>query len=179
MIGYGKEDKMQNPVQKITPCLWFDNQAEEAARFYVSIFKNSRIGRITRYGREGYEFHGRPEGTVMTVEFDLDGQPFTALNGGPIFKFNEAVSFQMFCETQEEEDYYWEKLSEGGDEKAQQCGWLKDKYGLSWQVIPKGLNELLSDPDSEKSQRAMKAMLRMKKIDMEKIRQAYDGEGGS
>ena len=170
---------MQNPVQKITPCLWFDNQAEEAARFYVSIFKNSRIGRITRYGREGYEIHGRPEGTVMTVEFDLDGQPFTALNGGPIFKFNEAVSFQVLCETQEEEDYYWEKLSEGGDEKAQQCGWLKDKYGLSWQVIPKGLNELLSDPDSEKSQRAMEAMLRMKKIDMGKMRQAYDGEGGS
>ncbi|MDD5206446.1 MAG: VOC family protein [Desulfobacterales bacterium] len=170
---------MQNSVQKITPCLWFDNQAEEAARFYVSVFRNSGIGRITRYGREGYEIHGRPEGTVMTVEFDLDGQPFTALNGGPIFKFNEAVSFQVLCETQEEEDHYWEKLSEGGDEKAQQCGWLKDKYGLSWQVIPKGLNELLSDPDSEKSQRAMKAMLRMKKIDMGKIRQAYEGEGGS
>jgi predicted 3-demethylubiquinone-9 3-methyltransferase (glyoxalase superfamily) len=162
-------------LQRITPCLWFDNQAEEAANFYTSIFKNSKIGRIARYGKEGYEIHRRPEGTVMTVEFEIDGQAFTALNGGPIFKFNEAISFQVRCETQEEVDYYWEKLSEGGDKKAQQCGWLKDKYGMSWQVIPKVLSELLGDPDSEKSQRAMKAMLQMKKIDIGKIKRAYDG----
>jgi predicted 3-demethylubiquinone-9 3-methyltransferase (glyoxalase superfamily) len=170
-----ERSKMQINLQKITPCLWFDNQAEEAANFYTSIFKNSKIGRIARYGKEGYEIHGRSEGTVMTVEFEIDGQAFTALNGGPIFKFNEAISFQVRCETQEEVDYYWEKLSEGGDKKAQQCGWLKDKYGMSWQVIPKVLSELLGDPDSEKSQRAMKAMLQMKKIDIGKIKRAYDG----
>ncbi len=163
-------------VQKIAPCLWFDNQAEAAARFYTSVFKDSRIGRITRYGKEGYEVHGMPEGTVMTVEFEINGQPFTALNGGPIFKFNEAVSFQVICETQAEVDYYWQKLSEGGDEMAQQCGWLKDKYGLSWQVVPRLLIELVSDPGSEKSQRAMKAMFQMKKIDLEKIKAAYDGQ---
>ena len=167
---------MQNDIQKITPCLWFDNQAEEAAIFYTSIFKNSKIGRMTRYGKEGFEIHGRPEGTVMTVEFEVDGQAFTALNGGPIFKFNEAVSFQVHCETQEEVDYYWERLSEGGDKNAQQCGWLKDKYGLSWQVVPRVLIEYLSDPDPEKSQRTMKAMLQMKKIDIEKIKRAYDGQ---
>ncbi len=163
-------------IQNITPCLWFDHQAEEAAGFYTSIFKNSKIGRISRYGKEGFEIHGRPEGTVMTVEFEIDGQTFTALNGGPIFKFNEAISFQVHCDTQEEVDDYWEKLSEGGDEKAQQCGWLKDKYGLSWQVIPKELIEFLSGPDSEKSQRAMKAMLQMKKIDMKEIKRAYEGK---
>jgi len=162
-------------LQKITPCLWFDNQAEEAANFYTSIFKNSKIGRIARYGKEGYEIHGRSEGTVMAVEFEIGGQAFTALNGGPMFKFNEAISFQVHCETQKDVDYYWEKLSEGGDKNAQQCGWLKDKYGLSWQVIPKVLSQLLGDPDSEKSQRAMKAMLQMKKIDIEKIKRAYDG----
>ena len=162
-------------LQKITPCLWFDNQAEEAANYYTSIFKNSKIGRIARYGKEGYEIHGRSEGTVMTVEFEIGGQAFTALNGGPMFKFNEAISFQVHCETQKDVDYYWEKLSEGGDKNAQQCGWLKDKYGLSWQVIPKVLSQLLGDPDSEKSQRAMKAMLQMKKIDIEKIKRAYDG----
>ncbi len=162
--------------QKIMPCLWFDNEAEEAANFYISIFKNSRIGRITRYGKEGYEIHGRPEGTVMTVEFEIAGQTFTALNGGPIFRFNEAISFQVLCDTQEEVDYFWEKLSEGGDKNAQQCGWLKDKYGLSWQVVPKVLIELVGDPNSEKSQKAMKAMLQMKKIDIPKLRRAYDGE---
>jgi predicted 3-demethylubiquinone-9 3-methyltransferase (glyoxalase superfamily) len=162
-------------TQKITPCLWFDNQAEEAAAFYTAIFKNARTGRITRYGKEGFEIHGRPEGTAMTVEFELDGQSFTALNGGPVFKFNEAVSFQVLCETQGEVDYYWERLAEGGDEQAQQCGWLKDKFGLSWQVVPRILSEWVGDPGSEKSQRAMKAMLQMKKIDLEKIRQAYDG----
>jgi predicted 3-demethylubiquinone-9 3-methyltransferase (glyoxalase superfamily) len=169
---------MKGSTHKITPCLWFDDQAEEAARFYTSVFKNSKIGRISRYGKEGFEIHGRPEGMVMTMEFELDGQPFTALNGGPVFKFNEAVSFQVLCDTQEEVDYYWERLSEGGDEKAQQCGWLKDRYGLSWQIVPRVLIELLGDHKSEKSQRAMKAMLQMKKIDIQKIRQAYDGQSG-
>ncbi len=163
-------------ISKITPCLWFDSEAEEAAAFYTSIFENSTIGKITRYGKEGYEIHGRPEGTVMVVEFELNGQTFTALNGGPLFKFNEAISFQVRCKTQKEVDYYWEKLSEGGDEKAQQCGWLKDKYGVSWQVVPNVLIELVGDPNSEKSQRAMKAMLQMKKIDIDKIKQAYDGQ---
>lgn len=162
-------------AQKITPCLWFDNQAEQAAAFYTAIFKNSRIGRITRYGKEGFEIHGRPAGSVMTVEFVLDGQSFTALNGGPVFRFNEAVSFQVLCETQEEMDFYWERLADGGDEQAQQCGWLKDKFGLSWQVVPNALSEWVGDPGSEQSQRAMKAMLQMKKIDMESIRQAYEG----
>jgi predicted 3-demethylubiquinone-9 3-methyltransferase (glyoxalase superfamily) len=162
-------------IQKITPCLWFDAQAEEAAKFYTSIFKNSKIVSMTRYGEAGHEVHGRPAGTVMTVAFELDGQAFTALNGGPMFKFNEAISFQVSCKTQEELDYYWEKLSEGGDEKAQQCGWLKDKYGVSWQVIPTVLLEMINDADAEKSQRVMKAMLQMKKIDIEKLRRAYDG----
>ncbi|MDP2030416.1 MAG: VOC family protein [Thiobacillus sp.] len=162
-------------AQKITPCLWFDNQAEEAAAFYSAIFRNSRIGRVTRYGKEGFEIHGRPAGSVMTVEFELDDQAFTALNGGPVFRFNEAVSFQVICETQDEVDFYWDKLAEGGDEQAQQCGWLKDRFGLSWQVIPRALSELVGSPDAEKSQRAMKAMLQMKKIDLAKIRQAYDG----
>ncbi|MEW6363290.1 MAG: VOC family protein [Acidobacteriota bacterium] len=165
---------MQLDTQRITPCLWFDNEAEEAANFYTSIFRNSKIGRITRFGSEGFEIHGRPEGSVMTVEFEVDGQAFTALNGGPLFKFNEAISFQVNCETQAEIDYYWEKLSEGGDEKAQQCGWLKDKYGVSWQVVPKMLGALLSDPDTGKSQRAMRAMLQMKKIDIGEIKRACD-----
>jgi predicted 3-demethylubiquinone-9 3-methyltransferase (glyoxalase superfamily) len=161
---------------KITPCLWFDNQAEEAARYYTSIFKDSKISRISRYGKEGQEIHGQKDGTVMTVEFELGGQPFTALNGGPVFKFNEAVSLQVPCETQEEVDYFWDKLGAGGDEQAQQCGWLKDKYGMSWQVFPKELIDLVGDPNSAKSQRAMRVMLQMKKIDIEKIRQAYEGE---
>jgi predicted 3-demethylubiquinone-9 3-methyltransferase (glyoxalase superfamily) len=161
--------------RQITPCLWFDAEAEEAARFYTSIFKNSRIGKISRYGKEGFEFHGRPEGAVMVVEFELDGQKFSALNGGPHFKLNEAISFQVYCDTREELDYFWEKLSEGGDEKAQQCGWLKDKFGLSWQVVPAELDELLGDHKSEKSQRAFKAMLQMKKLDIAKIKEAYNG----
>src|SRR5262245_21480115 len=123
-------------VKKIAPCLWFDDQAEEAANFYTSIFKNSKIINISRYGKEGFEIHGRPAGSVMTVAFELDGQKFTALNGGPVFKFNEAVSFQVSCQSQEEVDYFWGKLSEGGDKNAQQCGWLKDKYGVSWQIVP-------------------------------------------
>ena len=159
-------------IQKITPCLWFDDQAEQAAKFYTEIFKNSKIKKITRYGKEGYEIHRKPEGSVMTVEFELDGQSFTALNGGPAFKFNEAVSFQVDCATQEEVDYYWEKLSEAGDEKAQQCGWLKDKYGLSWQIVPRVLVDMLNDPDAKKSQRVMAAMLKMKKIDIETLKRA-------
>jgi predicted 3-demethylubiquinone-9 3-methyltransferase (glyoxalase superfamily) len=163
-------------MQRIAPCLWFDNQAEEAARFYTSIFSNSRIGRISRYGKEGHEIHGRPEGSVMTVEFEIDGQAFTALNGGPVFKFNEAISFQVYCETQNEVDHFWEKLTAGGDEKAQQCGWLKDKYGVSWQIVPTVLVRMLQDKDAGKSQRVMAAMLQMAKIDMAKLQQAYDGK---
>jgi predicted 3-demethylubiquinone-9 3-methyltransferase (glyoxalase superfamily) len=169
---------MQN-IQKITPCLWFDDQAEEAAKFYTAIFKNSKITSITRYGEAGHEVHGRPAGTVMVVAFELDGQTFTALNGGPMFKFNEAISFQVNCKTQEEVDYYWEQLSEGGDKKAQQCGWLKDRYGASWQVVPTVLPEMLTDCDYKKSQRVMKAMLQMKKIDIEELERAYDGKGGA
>lgn len=157
-------------MQRITPCLWFDDQAEEAVGFYTAIFKNSKIGTIARYGEAGHEIHGKPAGSVMTVAFELDGQTFTALNGGPDFKFNEAISLQINCETQEEVDYYWEKLTEGGDEKAQQCGWLKDRYGVSWQVVPKALIEMLTAPDYEKSQKAMEALLQMKKIDIEKLR---------
>lgn len=161
-------------MQKISPCLWFDDQGEEAAKFYTSIFKDSKIGDVTRYGKEGYEIHGREEGTVMTVEFEIEGQKFLALNGGPIFKFNEAISFQVYCETQEEVDYYWKKLSEGGDEKAQQCGWLKDKYGVSWQIVPTILIKMLKDKDSEKSQRVMKAMLQMHKLDISTLKKAYE-----
>jgi predicted 3-demethylubiquinone-9 3-methyltransferase (glyoxalase superfamily) len=161
--------------QPITPCLWFDSQAEEAARFYTGIFKNSKIGKISRYTEAGREAHGRPPGSVMTVEFELNGQPFTALNGGPHFKFNEAVSFQIMCRDQEEVDYYWNNLTQGGDPNAQQCGWVKDKYGLSWQVVPTALIEMMSDPDREKSGRAMEAMLKMKKIDIAAMRRAYEG----
>jgi predicted 3-demethylubiquinone-9 3-methyltransferase (glyoxalase superfamily) len=160
-------------AQRITPCLWFDGEAEAAAEFYTGIFRNSKIVSVSRYGEAGQEVHGRAPGSVMLVAFELDGQAFTALNGGPAFKFNEAISFQVSCETQEEVDYYWEKLSHGGDETAQQCGWLKDKYGLSWQVIPTVLPELIADPNPEKSQRAMKAMLEMKKIDIDKLRRAW------
>lgn len=162
-------------IQKITPCLWFDDQAEDAVEFYTAIFRNSKIVNIARYGEAGYEFHKKPAGTVMTIAFELDGQAFTALNGGPIFKFNEAISFQINCETQEEVDYYWQRLSDGGDEQAQQCGWLKDKYGVSWQVVPTALIEMLSDSDYDKSQRAMTAMLQMKKLDIETLRRAYAG----
>jgi len=162
-------------IQKITPCLWFDDQAEEAVEFYTAIFRNSRIVQVARYGEAGREIHGKPAGTVMTVAFELEGQAFTALNGGPIFKFNEAISFQVSCETQKDVDYYWEKLSQGGDVKAQQCGWLKDKYGASWQIVPRVLVEMITDPDPEKSQRVMTAMLQMKKIDIEGLKRAYAG----
>lgn len=161
-------------MRPITPCLWFDHQAEEAAHFYVSIFKNSRIGAVTRYGKEGFEVHGRPAGSVMTVEFQLQGQDFVALNGGPVFTFNEALSLQVFCETQEELDRYWEKLSRGGDEGAQQCGWLKDRYGVSWQVVPAMLPRMLQDPDAARSQGVMKALLQMKKLDIGALQRAYE-----
>jgi len=162
-------------IQKITPCLWFDDQAEQAVEFYTAIFRNSRIVEVARYGEAGREIHGKPAGTVMTVAFELEGQAFTALNGGPMFKFNEAISFQVSCKTQEEVDHYWEKLSAGGDEQAQQCGWLKDKYGVSWQIVPGVLVEMITDPDSAKSQRVMAAMLQMKKIDIDGLRRAYAG----
>jgi predicted 3-demethylubiquinone-9 3-methyltransferase (glyoxalase superfamily) len=160
---------------KITPCLWFDDQAEEAAEFYTSIFKDSRIVNITRYGEAGHEIHGRPAGSVITVAFELDGHAFTALNGGPVFRFSEAISFHVNCETQEEVDYYWEELADGGDERAQQCGWLKDRYGVSWQVVPTVLREMINDSDSDESQRTVAAMLQMKKIDIDKLRRAYSG----
>jgi predicted 3-demethylubiquinone-9 3-methyltransferase (glyoxalase superfamily) len=161
-------------IQKIAPCLWFDNQAEEAAQFYTAIFSNSKIGNISRYGEAGQEVHAKTPGSVMTVTFELDGQVFTALNGGPIFKFNEAISLQVNCETQEEVDYFWQKLSVGGDEKAQQCGWLKDKYGVSWQIVPRVLLETLN-ADPETSQSVMTAMLQMKKIDIDALKQAAAG----
>jgi len=162
-------------VQKIMPCLWFDGQAQEAAEFYTAIFKNSKIVKVARYGEAGHDVHGKPAGTVMMVAFELDGQAFTALNGGPMFKFNEAISFQIDCETQEDVDDYWDKLSKGGDERAQQCGWLKDKYGLSWQVVPRVLPEMMSDPDPARSGRVMEAMLRMKKINIDELKRAYAG----
>lgn len=162
-------------IQKITPCLWFDNQAEEAANFYTSIFPNSGITSISRYTEAGQEVHGRPPGSVMVVAFELEGQSFTALNGGPVFKFNEAISFQISCDNQEEVDHYWNQLSEGGDKNAQQCGWLKDKYGASWQVVPAILPQLLSDSDRGKANRTMEAMLRMKKLDIKQLQQAAAG----
>ncbi len=160
---------------RIVPCLWFDHQAEEAATFYVSIFKNSRIVAINRYGKAGQDVHHRPPGSVSTVAFELDGQPFTALNGGPVFRFNEAVSLQVNCDTQEEIDYYWEKLSAGGDPSAQQCGWLKDKYGLSWQVVPTVLAGMLKDHESAKAQRVTESLLRMKKLDIRELERAFSG----
>ena len=163
-------------IHRITPCLWFADQAEEAAAFYVSIFKNSRIVGVSRYSDVGKEIHERPAGSVMTVAFELEGQPFTALNGGPVFTFNEAVSLQINCSNQEEVDYYWEKLSKGGDPKAQQCGWLKDRYGLSWQVVPAVLQEMLKNHETPEAKRAMKAMLGMKKIDIRELERAVKGD---
>jgi predicted 3-demethylubiquinone-9 3-methyltransferase (glyoxalase superfamily) len=153
--------------------LWFDDQAEEAANFYVSIFKNSRLGSITRYGEAGANVSGRPKGSVLTVSFDIQGQEFVALNGGPIFKFTEAVSFMVKCESQAEIDEMWEKLSEGGEKG--QCGWLKDRYGLSWQIVAPGWDEMLRDKDPRKSERVMKAILSMTKPDIQRIRDAYEG----
>ncbi|HET7320962.1 MAG TPA: VOC family protein [Longimicrobiaceae bacterium] len=159
----------------IAPCLWFDDQAEAAALLYTSVFPNSKITSVSRYGEAGKEIHGKEPGSVMTVAFELDGQPFTALNGGPLFTFSEAVSFQIDCETQAEVDHYWEKLSEGGDEKAQQCGWLKDRFGVSWQVVPAALGRLLSSGSPEQSNRVMASMLQMKKMDIAALERAYAG----
>ena len=158
---------------KINPCLWFDTEAEEAARFYCSVFKNSRIGTISRYGKEGKEIHGKEAGSVMAVEFELDGQRFAALNGGPQSKFSEAISFQVHCDNQTEVDYFWEKLCADG--KAGPCGWLKDRYGLSWQIVPKVLFAMLTDADRTKSERVTKAFLQMKKFDIAALERAYAG----
>jgi len=162
-------------VQRISPCLWFADQAEEAARFYVGIFPNSRITTVTRYSAAGTEIHGRPAGSVMVVAFELDGQTFTALNGGPIFTFNEAVSLVVNCRTQDEIDHYWNALGEGGDPRAQQCGWLKDRYGLAWQIVPDSMDEMFRDETSPATERAMTAMLGMKKIDLAVLQRAHAG----
>lgn len=159
-------------MNRIAPCLWFEHQAEEAAAFYISIFPNSRIRQVTRYGRAGFELHGRPEGSVMTVEFELDGQNFTALNGGPVFRFNEAISLQVDCETQAEVDHYWDRLSAGGDPAAQQCGWLKDRYGVSWQVVPAVLLRMLKSANARFSEPVMEALLQMKKPDIAALERA-------
>jgi len=153
--------------------LWFDNNAEEAVEFYVSIFKNSKIDNVTHYGKEGYDIHKKKEGTVMTIDFEIEGQKFMALNGGPIFRFNEAISFQIYCETQDEVDYYWDKLTEGGDKNAQVCGWLKDKFGVSWQVVPNVLVKMLQDKDSKKTENVMRVMLQMQKLDINALTKAY------
>ena len=163
---------MRKAMQRITPFFWFDNQAEEAVKFYVSIFRNSRIGSITRYDEEGAKAAGRPKGSVMTVAFELDEQEFVALNGGPVFKFTEAISLVVNCETQQEVDHFWERLSAGGHQV--QCGWLKDRFGLSWQVVPTVLVEMLQDKDPEKSKRVMAAMLKMIKLDIEGLKKAYE-----
>jgi len=162
-------------MQKVTPFLWFDDQAEEAAKFYTSIFKNSKVGKITRYGEAAEKAAGRPAGSVMTVEFELESQKFTALNGGPVFKFNESVSFVVNCDTQEEVDYFWEKLTAGGGQESE-CGWLKDKFGVSWQVVPRALMDMLQDKDPKKSERVMKAMLQMQKLDIKTLKDAYAGK---
>ena len=165
---------MQIVTQKIAPCLWFDTEAEEAAKFYVSIFKNSKITTVARFPDEGKEIHGKDAGSVMTVAFELAGQSFVALNGGPQFKFDEAISFQVYCESQDEVDYFWSRLTEGGEEGP--CGWLKDRYGLSWQVVPVALLEMMLDRDASKSARVMKAFMQMKKFDIEALKRAYEGE---
>jgi len=168
---------MPKTKQKITPFLWFDTQAEDAVNFYVSIFRNSKIRSIARYDEEAAKASGRPKGSVMTVAFELNGQEFGALNGGPLFKFTEAISFVVNCETQEEVDHFWEKLSAGGQEV--QCGWLKDRFGVSWQVVPTVLVEMLQDKDPLKARRVMGAMLKMKKIDVEALKRAYEGRSDS
>lgn len=160
-------------AQKIVPFLWFDNQAEAAANLYVSLFKNSRILSTTRYGKEGHDIHGREAGSVMTVDFELEGQKFVGLNGGPLFKFSEAISFQILCETQEEIDHFWSKLTADGGQESH-CGWLKDKFGLSWQVVPTVLFEFLKGSDTARAQRVTKAFLQMKKFDIAKLREAYE-----
>lgn len=159
-------------MQKITPCLWFDDKAEEAVTFYASIFKNSKVIRIARYGEAGAKVSGRPKGSVMTATFEIAGQEFMALNGGPHFKINEAISFVVNCETQIEIDEFWEKLSDGGEKGV--CGWLKDKYGLSWQIVPTVLGEMMQDKDSGKSNRVMEAILQMTKLDIKRLKEAYE-----
>lgn len=163
-------------LQRITPCLWFDQQAEEAATFYTGVFKNSKITQISRYGDAGQEVHGQAPGSVMLVAFELDGHSFTALNGGPVFKFNEAISFQVSCDSQQEIDDYWNQLSAGGPPEAQQCGWLKDRYGVSWQIVPRAMGELMTSTDPAKSDRVMSAMLKMKKIDLAALQRAFAGQ---
>ncbi len=163
-------------LRKITPCLWFNDQAEAAVAFYTGIFRNSRIIEVSRYGKAGKEIHGHAPGSVMTIVFELDGQTFTALNGGPQFKFNEAVSLQVVCENQEEVDHYWQRLAEGGDPRAQQCGWLKDRFGVSWQVFPERLMDMFADAGSDKSERAFAAMMQMKKFDLAALERAYAGK---
>jgi len=162
-------------LSQITPCLWFDGQADEAAKFYTSFFKDGKITRTQYYGEAGEETHGKEPGSILTVEFELNGQNFVAMNGGPQFKFNEAISFQIECEDQEELNHYWQKLSDGGDPAKQQCGWLRDKYGVSWQVVPKVLGGMLSDPDTAKSQRVFTALMGMKKLDIAALKTAYEG----
>lgn len=162
-------------ISKITPCIWFDHQAEEAANFYVSIFKNSRIREISHYTEVGQEQHGRPPGSVMVVEFELEGQPFTALNGGPHFQLSPALSLQIDCADQAEVDYFWEKLGEGGPVEARQCGWLQDKFGLSWQVVPGILKELIKDPNDPRGRRAFAAMMQMQKLDIAELKRAHAG----
>jgi predicted 3-demethylubiquinone-9 3-methyltransferase (glyoxalase superfamily) len=162
-------------LNKITTCLWFDGQAEEAAKFYTSIFKNSHIKGSQPYSDAGEEIHGQKPGSTMVVEFELNGHPFVGLNGGPLFKFNEAISFQIHCANQEEIDYYWDKLGEGGDEKKQQCGWLGDKFGVSWQVVPSNMKELMGGGDKERSDRVTNAFMKMKKLDIAELKKAYDG----
>lgn len=162
-------------IQKISPCLWFDNQAEEAANFYVSIFKDSKIEVISRYGKEGFEHHGRAEGSVMTVVFRINGLQFTALNGGPLFKFNEAISLQVDCADQAEVDYLWDKLVEGGGEHSY-CGWLKDRYGLSWQVVPSVMYEMMAHPDQSKVDRVTAAFMQMRKFDIAALEKAFAGK---
>jgi predicted 3-demethylubiquinone-9 3-methyltransferase (glyoxalase superfamily) len=162
-------------TQRIAPCLWFDRQAEDAAKFYVSVFKNSKILNVTRYSSAGQETHKMPPGSVLMVEFELDGEQVTALNGGPAFTFSEAISFQIFCETQQEVDYYWDKLTQGGDPTAQQCGWLKDRYGLSWQVVPTVVPEMLKDAESPKAKRVMEVIMRMKKPVIAELEHAFAG----
>src|SRR5580700_5858516 len=168
-----EEPNMATIKQKISPCLWFDTQAEQAANFYVSVFKNSRIKQINRYGKAGQDVHGKEPGSVMVVEFEIEGQVFTALNGGPHFRFNEAVSFQVMCDTQAEIDYFWSKLSQDGREG--QCGWLKDKYGLSWQVVPSELPELIADTSGARLDRVIGAVMQMKKFDIEALKHAHAG----
>ena len=167
-------DETQTNIQKITPFLWFDDNAEEAAKFYTSIFKKSKIIDIAHYGESAAEASGRPKGTVMTVTFELEGQRFMALNGGPIFKFSPAISFLVSCETQKEIDSFWEKLSEEGGEQ-EQCGWLKDRFGVSWQIVPSVLGEMIQDKDAEKSEKVVKALIQMKKIDIQSLQKAYAG----